>query len=161
MFAIGSIVSSNGIILMDFLSVYAINAAGEFLCWHHQKIAENIGMLECQFELNGPTWKTRILEYQRKAMNNKPAYVKRRPGPIKYIPTDEGKQLLPTDLREKIIEMLEEDIAMENNMLLLELGLSNLLEVAQVNQVELDTLLGIIASFADGVRLVILCNEED
>jgi hypothetical protein len=112
-------------------------------------------ILEYQFELNGPAWKIRILEYQQKAMKHEPAYVEPQPGPIRYVPTDDGKHLLPPDLQLKIIEMLEKGSSIENNMLLLVLGISNLLKISQERQVELDVLLGVIASFADGVRIQI------
>jgi len=117
--------------------------------------------LECKFQLNGPVWQTRVIEYQRKAMRNVPSYVEPQPGdPILYVPTYEGKKLLPPELQERIIEVLGKKVSMGNNLLLLELGISNLLEIAQEKSLELgkslelDVLLGVIASFADKVKAV-------
>jgi len=124
------------------------------LCAHHKEIT---GHLEYRFELNGPGWKKRIDEYQQKAQNHQPRYVERQPGPSRqYFPTSKGKEILPGDLIEDIMDMLHEDNLVENNVLLLTLGISRLLKILEEEvrekEVDLDILLGIIASYADEIR---------
>ncbi|MBM3236761.1 toll/interleukin-1 receptor domain-containing protein [Candidatus Poribacteria bacterium] len=109
-------------------------------------------ILEYESALNGPAWQKRILEYQQKARDNSPRYVERQIPSRQFFPTDKGKEILPGDLIDNIVEMLQEDNSMENNVLLLTLGISNLLKISQERQVGFDILLGIIASYADEIR---------
>jgi len=114
-------------------------------------------ILEYESALNGHAWQMRILEYQQKARDHSPRYVERQIGPSQqYFPTDEGKEILPGDLIDDIFSMLEKDNSMENNKLLLTLGISNLLKISQERRVEeLDILLGVIASYADEIKNIL------
>ncbi|MBM3236762.1 hypothetical protein FJZ31_10755 [Candidatus Poribacteria bacterium] len=135
-----------------------------FTCAHHKEITGHIEQtvqvlsnlenlkLEYRFELIGPAWKKRIDEYQQKARDNSTRYVDRRTRSRRYFPTDKGKEILPGGLMDDIFKMLKEDNSMENNVLLLTLGISNLLKISQERQVGFDILLGIVASYADEVR---------
>jgi len=116
-------------------------------------VEEKLNISAYRDDLAGMAWKTRLRACQRQAALHKPAYVEPQPDtPIRYVLTPAGKEFLSADLKEDIIQVLSEDASTENNMLSLILGLPRLLREAKEKGVELDVLLGIIASYADELR---------
>ena len=72
--------------------------------------------------------------------------------PTQYLLTDAGRAFLPADLKNGITAILREDGSIENNELILSLGLPHLFETIQQKQAEFDVFLGVIVSFADEIR---------
>jgi len=116
-------------------------------------VEEKLNLSTYRDDLSGMAWKTRLRSCQRQAALREPAYVEPQPDtPIRYVLTPAGKEFLSAGLKEDIIQVLSEDASTENNMLMLILGLPRLSREAKEKETELDVLLGIIASYADGLR---------
>jgi len=116
-------------------------------------LEQRIELLSYRDELSGPGWQTKLRACQRQAARHEPAYVKTQPNnPAQYLPTDAGRAFLPTDLKNGITEILSEDASIENNELILSLGIPDLFETNQQKQAEFDVFLGVITSFANEIR---------
>jgi hypothetical protein len=116
-------------------------------------LEQRIELLLYRDELSGLGWKTKLRACQRQAARHEPAYVNAQPNNLaQYLLTDAGRAFLPSDLKEEITAVLREDASIEDNALILSLGLPYLFETNQQKQSEFDVFLGVIVSFADESR---------
>lgn len=123
----------------------------------HENISRALTVLEGRIEilsyrdeLSASGWQTKLRACQRQAARHEPAYAQAQRN--KYRLTDAGRAFLPPDLKKEINGILCEDSSIEDNELILSLGLPYLFETSQQKQAEFDVFLGVITSFADEIR---------
>ena len=103
---------------------------------------------------NPVTSEKTLLRCQLQARHHKPSFLIRKPVVKRqYIINDEGRNFLPTDIQEYIIDIIVgEDGISKNSDIILMLDWDRLLEITEQKKVELEVLLGVIIGYANEVK---------